>query len=118
MKVGVISISILSAALLSMATAVQAEKHDGKAEGIQNAIEQHDRNMAKYRENHPDKDMPKGLIHSREVLERVQAGERPERPEVATRPDRPERVARPDRPERVAKVDRPAKIDRPNRSRR
>lgn len=105
MKVGTISISILSVALLTMATAVLAEKHDSKAKGIQNAIEQHDINIAK----HPDKDMPKGLVHSREILERVQAGERPARPEVA---------ARPDRPERVAKVDRPQRVDKPNRSRR
>ena len=109
MKLDSIYYSLISAALLSMSTSILADEHNDGEGGIQNAINQHDKNIDKYEVNHPDKDLPKGLVHSREVLERIHAGERP---------NRPERSARPDRPERVAKADRPERPSRPERSRR
>lgn len=107
MKTDTLSCSLLSAVLFCVAAAgVQAGGHDDNGQGIQGAIDQHDKNIQRYRENHPDKEIPKGLLHSRAVLERISAGERPELPGMAMRPERPELpdvARRPDRPEKPTK---------------
>jgi hypothetical protein len=101
MKPRVICASLFSASLLLSTTAVvQAEEHDGSGEGIQNAINQIDQNIEKYQMENPDKDVPKGLLHARDVLASVQAGERPPLPDVAARPELPDVAStRPERPE-------------------
>lgn len=109
MKLSTLYNYLMSVALIfTVSMAVQAEEYDGSRQGVQNAMDQHDKNISRYNENHPDKAIPKGLEHSRAVLERVRTAERPELPDVTMRPERPELpdvAMRPQHPERPAKPD-------------
>lgn len=108
---------MMSAVLLSASTLIYAEDHDGAGEGLQTALNQHAQNIENFIAENPDKDVPKGMLHSAAVLASVQAGERPELPDVAraTRPELPDvasaRASRPELPD-VANA-RPSRPDRP-----
>lgn len=108
---------MLSAVLLSASTLIYAEDHDGTGKGVQSAINQNAQNIENFKAENPDKDVPKGMLHSGAVLASVLAGERPQLPDAAraTRPELPDVAsARPSRPELpdVASA-RPSRPDRP-----
>ena len=114
MKLNTFCCLLIGSGLAFMSTTIQADENDGSGKGLQNAIDQHNSNIERFAAENPDKDLPRGLTHSRDVLERVMAGERPERPEMPARPERPELpdlAMRPDRPETPVRPSRPEKPD-------
>ncbi|MDH5178313.1 MAG: hypothetical protein OEZ39_09120 [Gammaproteobacteria bacterium] len=94
----VLGLLLAGQTMIALADDNESPNKAEKTTGVQNAIDQNTRNTGKFNEKHPGKATPKGLVRSREVLERKQAGERPGRPEVS-RPERPEKPARPEKPE-------------------
>lgn len=113
------SLALLSGSVLISLSAISlANDHDG-GQGIQTAIHQHETNIQRFKDQHPDKAIPKGLIHSRDILEKIQLGERPD----ITRPERPElpdvsmRPALPDLAMRPARPETPNRPDKPNNGR-
>ncbi|MDH5446555.1 MAG: hypothetical protein OEY52_13465 [Gammaproteobacteria bacterium] len=87
--------------IMAMSGSVIADTSNDK--GIDQAINQHDKNIERFSSKHPDKAVPRGLVHSREVLNRIKASERPSKPElpdVAMRPERPAIASRPAKPEK------------------
>lgn len=106
--------ALLSGSLLIGLSPVSfADDHDGS--DIQTAIDQHNINIQRFETEHPGKALPKGLLHSRDILERIQAGERPD----VARPDRPEMpdiAMRPELPEMAQRASRPETPNRPDKS--
>lgn len=94
MKFSALYCSLLSTALFSMNATILADVHTDDGQGLETAIEQHDKNINKFSNNNPDKALPSGLIHSNEVLMRLNAGLRPQRPQIANRPIRADRPRR------------------------
>ncbi len=101
--------------LIYLSATCFADDHGGK--GIGTAIEHHNINIQRHENEPPDKNIPKGLLHSRDVLESIRAGQRPSRPDIA-RPERPETPAvamRPELPDMAMRHGRPETPNRPDR---